>query len=189
MALQSHHVEPSSYKLEENEIEVSLDADEAAEGGSFGEGSLNGSDKLKYEGIPDKDDRIYVGDVKYIGNDVKDEYRGSHQGSGDSQLEEQKNLASPTIPQFRRTRPRIQLGLTPRQLSELEDFFETTKYPDVITRYVDCFRNNPNFHFLESDFSLTWFLICFEPQGMGTYVLLNIRRSFGEVKGNILIQC
>ncbi|EDM10855.1 reproductive homeobox on X chromosome 12 [Rattus norvegicus] len=134
MALQSHHVEPSSYKLEENEIEVSLDADEAAEGGSFGEGSLNGSDKLKYEGIPDKDDRIYVGDVKYIGNDVKDEYRGSHQGSGDSQLEEQKNLASPTIPQFRRTRPRIQLGLTPRQLSELEDFFETTKYPDVITR-------------------------------------------------------
>lgn len=187
MALQSDHVEPNFHKLEENEIEVSLDADEAAEGGSFGEGSLNRSDKLKYEGIPDKDDRIYVGDVKYIGNDVKDEGHGSHQG--DSQLEEQKNLASPTVPQFRRTRPRIQLGLTPRQLRELEDFFETTKYPDAITRYVDCFRNNPNFHSLESDFSLTWSLICLEPQGMGTYVLLNIRRSFGEVKGNILIQC
>ncbi|XP_032745409.1 aristaless homeobox protein-like [Rattus rattus] len=131
MALQSDHVEPNFHKLEENEIEVSLDADEAAEGGSFGEGSLNRSDKLKYEGIPDKDDRIYVGDVKYIGNDVKDEGHGSHQG--DSQLEEQKNLASPTVPQFRRTRPRIQLGLTPRQLRESKTF-ETTKYLDAITR-------------------------------------------------------
>lgn len=152
MALQPHHVDTNFYKLGENEIEVTLDADQeadaAAEGGSFGEGSLNASDKLKYQGIPDnKDDVIYVGDVKDIGKDIKDECPGSHQGSGDPQpKEEQKNLAAARVLQVRRTRPRIQLGFTSRQLSELEDFFEKTKNPDALTRYVACFRSNPNFH-------------------------------------------
>ncbi|NP_001020254.1 reproductive homeobox on X chromosome, 12 [Mus musculus] len=140
MALEPHHVDPNFYKLGENEIEVTLDADQeadgAAEGGSFGDGSLNGSDKLKCQGIPDdKDDVIYVGELKNIGNDIKDECHGSHQGSGDPQPEEkQKNSAAARVPQVRRTRPRIQLGFTPRQLNELEDFFEKTKYPDALTR-------------------------------------------------------
>ncbi|XP_031229363.1 rhox homeobox family member 1-like [Mastomys coucha] len=136
MALQSHHVDSSLYKLGENEIEVTLDveqeADAAAEGCSFGQGSLNGSDKLKYQGIPDDtDDVICIGEVKYIGNNIKDECRGNHQGSGNPQLEEQK---AARVSQFRRTRPRIQFGPTPRQLSELEAIFEKTKYPDAITR-------------------------------------------------------
>lgn len=155
MAFQSHHVDPNFYKLEENEIELTLDveqeADAAAEGGSFEEGSQNGSDKLKYQGIPDdKGDVILVGDVKYIGNDIKDECLRSHHGSGDPQVEEEKDVAAARVPQFRRTRPRIQLGLTPRQLSELEDFFDKTKYPDVIARYVAFFRSHPNFHPLGS---------------------------------------
>ncbi|XP_028621153.1 rhox homeobox family member 1-like [Grammomys surdaster] len=141
MASQSHHVDPNFYKLEENEIEVTFDieqeADAAAAGGSFEEGSQNGSDKLNYQGIPDDNyDMILIGDVKYFDNDIKDECSGSYQGSGDPQLEEQKNVAAARVPQFRRTRPRIQLGLTPRQLSELEDFFENTKYPDVIARRI-----------------------------------------------------
>lgn len=152
MALRPHHVDPNFYKLGENEIEVTLDADQeadaAAEGGSFGEGSLNASDKLKYQGIPDNtDDVIYVGEVKNIGNDIKDECCGSHQGSGDPQPEEeQKNLAAARVPQVQRTRPRIQLGFTSRQLRVLEKVFKKTKYPDALTRYVACFRSNPNFY-------------------------------------------
>ncbi|XP_052026489.1 rhox homeobox family member 1-like [Apodemus sylvaticus] len=136
MALQSHQVDLN--KLEENEIEVTLDSEQeanaAAEGGSFGEGSLKASDKLKYQGIQDdKDDVIFVGDMKDTGDNIKEECLGSHQGSGDPQLEEQ-NLATARVPLVRRTRPRIQLGLTPRQLRELEDVFEKIKYPDVTTR-------------------------------------------------------
>nr|XP_042125378.1 rhox homeobox family member 1 [Peromyscus maniculatus bairdii]XP_042125379.1 rhox homeobox family member 1 [Peromyscus maniculatus bairdii] len=133
MAFQFQHVDPNFYKLVENEIEVILEAEQeaapAAENGNF-EGPLNGPEKLKNQGIPDhKDDVIHD-----IGDDIKDESHGSHQGSGHPQLEKQENLAAARVPQFRRTRPRIQLGLTPRQLSELEEVFEQTKYPDETTR-------------------------------------------------------
>lgn len=146
--------QPSSYKLQENEIEVTLDfeqeAEAAAGGSSFGEGSRNGSDKLKHQSIPDdNDDVIFVGVVKQRGTNMKAECSGSHGGSGDPQQEEQK-LATARDPPARRTRPRIQLGLTPRQLRELEAAFEKTKYPDVITRYAACSRSNPDFHPLGS---------------------------------------
>ncbi|XP_052602805.1 rhox homeobox family member 1-like [Peromyscus californicus insignis] len=133
MALQFQHVDPDFYKQEENEIEVSLEDEQettvAAENGNF-EGSPNGPEKLKNQGIPDQKDDV----IHYIGDDIKDESHGSHQGSGHPQLEKQENLAAARVPQFRRTRPRIQLGLTPRQLSELEEVFEQTKYPDEATR-------------------------------------------------------
>ncbi|XP_059105975.1 rhox homeobox family member 1-like [Peromyscus eremicus] len=133
MALQFQHVDPDFHKMEENEIEVSLEAEQettvAAENGNF-EGSLNGPDKLKNQGIPDHKDDV----IHYIGDDIKDESHGSQQGSGHPQLEKQENLAAARVPQLRRRRPRIQLGLTPRQLSELEEVFQQTKYPDEATR-------------------------------------------------------
>ncbi|OBS76473.1 hypothetical protein A6R68_17087 [Neotoma lepida] len=136
MAFQSQHVDPNFYKLGEIEIEVNLDSEQeataAAENGIFGEGSLNDADKIKNQGIPDPKDDV----IHYIGDDIKDKSHGSHQGSGHPQLKEHKNLAVASVPQFRRTRPRIQFGLTPRQLSELEEVFEKTKYPDEIIRHT-----------------------------------------------------
>ncbi|KAL6084673.1 hypothetical protein STEG23_002917 [Scotinomys teguina] len=134
MALELQHVYPNFCKLDEDETKVSLDAKQeaaaAAGNGNIGEGSLQGPDKLKIQGIPDhKDDEIH-----YIGDDIKDQSHGSHQGSRHPQLEKQGNLAAARVPQVRRTRPRIQLGFTPRQLSELEEVFEKTKYPDESTR-------------------------------------------------------
>ncbi|XP_005083202.1 paired mesoderm homeobox protein 2-like [Mesocricetus auratus] len=126
-------------KLEENEIEVSLDFEEegtaTAESGGSGKVFLNGSDKPKNQGILDhKDDVMQSSVFRYIRGNIKKESHGSHQASGSPQLKEQENMAAARIPQFRRTRPRIQFGLTPRQLSELEDVFEKTKYPDESIR-------------------------------------------------------
>ncbi|XP_036029854.1 pituitary homeobox 2-like [Onychomys torridus] len=133
MACQFQLIDPNFYKVEEKEIEVSLDAEKEASVASLNsnfEGSLNGSDKLNNQGIPDHEDDV----IHYIDDDIKDESHESHQGSGHPQLEKQENLAAARVPKFRRTRPRIQLGLTPRQLSELEQVFEQTKYPDETTR-------------------------------------------------------
>ncbi|XP_050997845.1 paired mesoderm homeobox protein 1-like [Acomys russatus] len=132
MALQPHPVDPNFYKGEEKEMEVSLDIEQeaatAADSGS--------SDKQKQQDIPDdSDDVIYVGVLSSIGNDSKDRSLGSHQGSGQPQLENQENVAAARDPQLQqRTRPRIQLGLTPRQLRELEEVFEKNKYPDEFIR-------------------------------------------------------
>ncbi|XP_038171780.1 rhox homeobox family member 1-like [Arvicola amphibius] len=127
------------YKLDENEIEVSLDFEEeataATESVIFGEGSLNGSDKPRKHGIPHrKDDVTQVVNFNYVGDDIKHESHGSHQGYRKPQFKEQENVAAARGPQVRRTRPRIQFGLTPWQLNELEDVFEKTKYPDEIIR-------------------------------------------------------
>uniref|UniRef100_A0A8C2LAF2 Reproductive homeobox 12 n=1 Tax=Cricetulus griseus TaxID=10029 RepID=A0A8C2LAF2_CRIGR len=138
MALQSHHVGSNFCKLEENEIEVSLDFDddtETAKSGTFGKFSLNSSDKPKNQGTLDcKDDVSYPSVSNYVPDNIKNESHGSHQGSAQPQLEEQENMAAARVPKLRRRRPRIQFGLTPRQLSELEDVFEKTKYPDEIIR-------------------------------------------------------
>ncbi|XP_041502537.1 paired mesoderm homeobox protein 1-like [Microtus oregoni] len=139
MAFQSQHVEPNVYTLYENEIEGSLDfehgATAATESVIYGEGSLKGSDKPKNQGIPHyKDDVTHVANFNYVGDDIRHESHGSHQGYRNPQLKEQENVAAGRVPQVRRTRPRIQFGLTPRQLNELEDVFEKTKYPDEIIR-------------------------------------------------------
>ncbi|CAH6779918.1 ALX homeobox protein 1 [Phodopus roborovskii] len=136
MAFHSKHVDPNFYKLGENEIEVSLDFEEedttTAENGTFGKVSLNGSDKSKNHGLPDhKDDVIHSAVFNSLADNNKNE---SPQGSGHPQMEGQEKMAASRVPRVRRRRPRIQFGLTPRQLSELEDVFEKTKYPDEIIR-------------------------------------------------------
>ncbi|XP_038171778.1 rhox homeobox family member 1-like [Arvicola amphibius] len=127
------------YKLDENEIEVSLDFEEEASTATeiinFGEDSLNGSDKPKNQGIPHhKDDVTQVVNFNYVGDDIKHKSHGSHQGYRNPQLKEQENVAAARGPQVRRTRPRIQFGLTPRQLNVLEDVFEGTKYSYELIR-------------------------------------------------------
>ncbi|XP_005372087.1 rhox homeobox family member 1-like [Microtus ochrogaster] len=139
MAFQSQHVDPNVYKLDVNEIEVSLDFEQeataATESVIFGEGSQNGSGKPKNQGIPHrKDDVTHVANFNYIGDDIRHESHGSHQGYRNPQLKEQENVAAARVPQVRRTRPRIQFGLTLKQLNELEDVFEKTKYPNEIIR-------------------------------------------------------
>ncbi|KAH0501217.1 putative rhox homeobox family member 1-like [Microtus ochrogaster] len=141
MAFQSQHVDPNVYKLDVNEIEVSLDFEQeataATESVIFGEGSQNGSGKPKNQGIPHrKDDVTHVANFNYIGDDIRHESHGSHQGYRNPQLKEQENVAAARVPQVRRTRPRIQFGLTPKQLNELEDVFEKTKYPNEIISTV-----------------------------------------------------
>lgn len=187
MALQFQHVDPNFYKLDENEIEVILEAEQeagpAAENGNF-EGPLNGPEKLKNQGIPDHKDDV----IHYIGDDIKDESHGSHQGSGHPQLEKQENLAAARVPQFRRTRPRIQLGLTPRQLSELEEVFEQTKYPDETTRYVACFSSQshlPSFSFsFGGVFSTLWPLSALSPKARRSLPgsLMGMGRMFCDVQ-------
>ncbi|KAM7338420.1 hypothetical protein ACRRTK_001904 [Alexandromys fortis] len=139
MAFQSQHVDPNFYKLDENEIEVSLDfeheATAATESVIYGEGSLKRSDKPTNQGIPHhEDDVTHVVNFNYVGDNISNESHGSHRGDRNPPLKEQENVAVARVPQVRRTRPRIQFGLTPRQLNELEDVFAKTKYPDEIIR-------------------------------------------------------
>ncbi|XP_057614960.1 rhox homeobox family member 1-like [Chionomys nivalis] len=139
MAFQSQHVDHNFYKLDENEIEVSLDFEQeataATESVIFGEGSLNGSEKPKNQGIPHrKDDVTHVANFNYVGDDIRHESHGSIQGYRNPQLKEQETVAAARVPHVRRTRPRIQFGLTPRQLNELEEVFEKTQYPNEIIR-------------------------------------------------------
>ena len=155
MAFQSHHVDPNVYKLDENEIQVSLDfeheATAATERVIYGEGSQNGPGKSKNQGIPHhEDDVTHVVNFNYVGDDIRQESHGSHQGYRNPQLKEQEDAAAGRVPRVRRTRPRIQFGLTARQLNELEDVFEKTKYPDEIIRYVTCFSSCSSSHPSES---------------------------------------
>ena len=155
MAFQSQHVDPNFYKLDENEIEVSLDFEHEANAATeiviYDEGSLKGSEKPTNQGIPHhEDDVTHVVNFNYVGDDIRNESHGSHQGDRNPQLKEQENVAVARVPQVRRTRPRIQFGLTPRQLNELEDVFEKTKYPDEIIRYVTCFSSCSSTHFSAS---------------------------------------
>lgn len=151
MAFQSQHVDPNFYKLDENGIGVSHDfeqeATEATESFIFGEGSLNGSDKPKNQCMPHFKDRVtHVVNFNYVGDDIKHESHGSHEGYRNPHLKEQENVAAARVPQVWCTRPRIQFGLTPRQLNELEDVFEKTKYPDENIRYVTCFSSCSSSH-------------------------------------------
>ncbi|XP_075815051.1 rhox homeobox family member 1-like [Microtus pennsylvanicus] len=139
MAFQSQPVDPNVYKLDENEIEVSLgfehEATAATEIVIYGEGSLKGPDKPKNRGIPlHKDDVTHVVNFNYVGDDIRHESHGNHQGYRNPQLKEQENVSAARGPQVWRTRPQDPVGLTPRQLNELEDVFEKTKYPDEIIR-------------------------------------------------------
>ncbi|KAL1766016.1 rhox homeobox family member 1-like [Sigmodon hispidus] len=132
MANQFQHVDPNFYKLAEIEVEVGIDDEQEATAEAE---SSSGSDNPNNQGIPDhKDDVIRVVNFNSVGDNIKQESYGGYQCDVHLQVEDQGNLAAARVPRFRRTRPRIQLGLTPRQLNELEDVFEKTKYPDETTR-------------------------------------------------------
>ena len=155
MAFQSQHVDPNVYKLDGNKIQVSLDFEleltAATESVIYGEGSLKGSVKPKNQGIPHhEDDVTHVVNFNYVGDDIRHESHGSHQGYRNPQLKEQEDAAAARVPRVLCTRPRIQFGLTARQLNELEDVFEKTKYPDEIIRYVTCFSSCSSSHPSES---------------------------------------
>ncbi|XP_029413011.1 paired box protein Pax-3-A-like, partial [Nannospalax galili] len=108
-----------------SEVEVILEADEEkaeAKNGHFDKRDPGGADFMKDPGMPSlKDDENQVQDYNYIGGNIKDE------------PELEKNEAA-SVPHPQRRRPRIQFGLTPRQVKELEIAFEKNPYPNAIKR-------------------------------------------------------
>ncbi|XP_031221453.1 rhox homeobox family member 1-like [Mastomys coucha] len=140
MGLTCLNYKPSSYNMEEPEIEVEIEIEQevraAEENGVFRECAPGFLDNLEYQGILNQQgDMNPVVNLNYPGGDVAFSSQGSGPSPRPLQLEGWGTSAARVPqPQPRRTRPRIRRGLTAWQLSDLESVFQEVQYPDVIMK-------------------------------------------------------
>lgn len=140
MGLTCLNYKPSSYNMEEAEIEVKIEDEQevqaAEENSVFRECAPGFLDNLEYQGILNQQgDSNPVVNLNYLSGDVAFSSQGSRPSPRLLQLEGRGTLAARVPqPQPRRTRPRIRRGLTTWQLSDLESVFQEVQYPDVIMK-------------------------------------------------------
>lgn len=142
MAHTYQHQDPNLYNMKQAEIEVEIEDEQetvvAEERHSLGEFALGFIDEPRYQGFPNHQSDMNL--VICIGFYITNPSQGSHQSSGQLQLEGRETLAA-GVPQpaevqqpQKNTRPQIRRGVTPWQLREMEGVFEADQYPNVITK-------------------------------------------------------